>query len=221
IGILFPELKQASKWVVRGKTILESEVTRQIFEDGSYAQYSPNYQRVALHDVIWAVRLCEINNIPVAQTIYSKVEKAAAFLLEILDHESGCVPNHASNDSALVLPLNDLDPGDFRPVIQAAMYLVNQQFQYFDTIFEDIHWLFSVTHELTASRKIELQSSNSFAAPDGGFYTLRSEDSWLMVRCTDHKSRPHHADQLHVDFWWRGINLCCDAGTYLYNGDAQ
>ena len=40
-----------------------------------------------------------------------------------------------------------------------------------------------------------------------------------MVRCAEYRARPHHADQLHVDFWWRGINICCDAGTYLYNGD--
>jgi hypothetical protein len=41
--------------------------------------------------------------------------------------------------------------------------------------------------------------------------------SWgtLYVACFN--SRPAHADQLHFDLWWRGINLAQDPGTYLYN----
>jgi hypothetical protein len=30
-------------------------------------------------------------------------------------------------------------------------------------------------------------------------------------------NRPGHADQLHLDLWWRGQNIALDAGTYLYN----
>ncbi len=30
-------------------------------------------------------------------------------------------------------------------------------------------------------------------------------------------SRPGHADQLHLDLWWRGYNLAQDAGTNHYN----
>ncbi len=30
---------------------------------------------------------------------------------------------------------------------------------------------------------------------------------------------PSHADQLHVDLWWRSLNVAQDAGTYLYNAD--
>jgi hypothetical protein len=26
-------------------------------------------------------------------------------------------------------------------------------------------------------------------------------------------------DQLHLDLWWRGLNIALDAGTYLYNAD--
>jgi hypothetical protein len=31
------------------------------------------------------------------------------------------------------------------------------------------------------------------------------------------RNRPAHADQLHVDLWWLGINIARDAGTYSYN----
>jgi len=37
------------------------------------------------------------------------------------------------------------------------------------------------------------------------------------LRLARFTSRPGHADQLHLDLWWRGLNLAQDAGTYLYN----
>jgi hypothetical protein len=39
-----------------------------------------------------------------------------------------------------------------------------------------------------------------------------------MLRAARYRDRPAQADQLHVDLWWRGQNIACDAGTYLYNG---
>jgi hypothetical protein len=41
--------------------------------------------------------------------------------------------------------------------------------------------------------------------------------SWAYLRAARFQSRPGHADQLHLDLWWRGLNLAQDAGTYLYN----
>ena len=43
--------------------------------------------------------------------------------------------------------------------------------------------------------------------------------SWAYLRAARFTSRPAHADQLHVDLWWRGLNIVQDAGTYLYNAN--
>ncbi|MEM9820069.1 MAG: heparinase II/III-family protein, partial [Bacteroidota bacterium] len=32
------------------------------------------------------------------------------------------------------------------------------------------------------------------------------------------RDRPAHADALHLDLWWQGLNICVDPGTYLYYG---
>ena len=104
---------------------------------------------------------------------------------------------------------------DFRPIVQLAWYVTHQK-RLFDNLDEDLRWLFGAS--AVESVKDTIQQQPAFAAPRGGYYTLRGAESWLMVRCATYKARPHHADQLHVDFWWRGVNLCCDAGSYLYNG---
>lgn len=220
IGTLFPEFKQAKAWARKGKRIAQGEIRRQVYDDGSYAQYSPNYQRVMLHDAIWALRLGELNHDRFAADIYQKVEKSADFLANLLDPTTGYVPNHGANDSAFVLPLNKADSRDFRPIVQLAYYTTHRK-RLFDGFDEDLRWLFAAEAgaEAAASAKDTLQHQPAFAAPIGGYYTMRGPESWLMMRCATYKARPHHADQLHVDFWWRGINICCDAGTYLYNGD--
>lgn len=218
IGMLFPELKRSEEWVNTGKGIFEAEVKRQVYDDGSYAQYSLNYQRVMLHDVIWALRLGELNYHRFPDAIYDCVRKSVDFLLGLLDHTSGNVPNLGSNDSALVLPLNELDPNDFRPLIQSAHYLVQRK-RIFDGFNDDIVWLFGVEAANSPLTTGTPEVEANLAAPIGGYYTLREKSSWMMMRCADYRARPHHADQLHIDFWWRGINILCDAGTYLYNGE--
>jgi hypothetical protein len=49
---------------------------------------------------------------------------------------------------------------------------------------------------------------------------LRSpaSDSWAYLRAARFAGRPGHADQLHLDLWWRGVNVARDPGTYRYNG---
>jgi asparagine synthase (glutamine-hydrolysing) len=51
----------------------------------------------------------------------------------------------------------------------------------------------------------------------GGYSVLRGSESWAMIRCAVYCDRPAHADQLHLDLWWRGLNIALDSGTFLYN----
>ena len=41
--------------------------------------------------------------------------------------------------------------------------------------------------------------------------------SWAYLRAAHFNGRPSHADQLHLDMWWQGLNLAMDAGTFQYN----
>jgi hypothetical protein len=52
-----------------------------------------------------------------------------------------------------------------------------------------------------------------------GYHRIGSENSWALIKAAHYTRRPFQADQLHVDLWWRGLNLARDAGTYLYNGE--
>jgi hypothetical protein len=51
----------------------------------------------------------------------------------------------------------------------------------------------------------------------GGYYTLRSGDTWCMIRCHTYRGRPAHVDMLHVDLWHKGVNVLGDSGSYRYH----
>jgi len=44
-----------------------------------------------------------------------------------------------------------------------------------------------------------------------------TRESWAVLHAEQFHSRPAHADQLHLDLWWHGLNLALDPGTFVYN----
>jgi asparagine synthase (glutamine-hydrolysing) len=215
IGALFPELKQAERWAARGREALEAQGRKLIYDDGAFSQHSANYQRVMLHDYLWALRLGDVLNQPFSAVLRERIARSAEMLYQMQDIESGELPYFGQNDGAVVLPLNSCDYRDFRPVVTALTYLATGKHRYAAGPWdEDLLWLFG-PDALRAPRDAAAQSDLS--APDGGYYTLRSTSGCAFIRCASFRHRPSQADLLHVDLWWRGQAIALDAGTYSYN----
>lgn len=216
-GMLFPELKEAEKYLSEGRALLEQEGRRQIFDDGTYSMYSLNYHRFVLHVYLYALRLAEINLMPFSDHLRGLVAKSVAYLSELIDPRTGQVPFYGSNDGALILPLNNCDYLDFRPLLQLGSVITAGRRMFVAGDWdEDAHWLcgYEMAGLVLAARSTSAQA----AFPDGGIYLLRGADSKVVIRCTEFRERPSHADQLHLDVWIHGQNIACDAGTYLYGG---
>jgi hypothetical protein len=224
VGLLFPKLKDSEKYLSLGRKLLEQEAAAQIFPDGSYSMYSLNYHRFVLHIYLYAMRLGELNNSPFSNSLYSSISTSIDYLSQLIDPQTGEMPVYGSNDGALVLPLNNCDFTDYRPLLQLGSYITKKQFLFESGPWdEDIFWLCG-KQALTLSRKERgrLPSPSGRRAGDdgdGGTYLLHNTNSKAILRCTDFHARPSHADQLHMDLWIHGYNLACDAGTYLYSGE--
>jgi hypothetical protein len=217
IGLLFPELQGAENWRRRGSQTIERETRRQVYADGSYVQHSTNYHRVMLDDLAWAIRSGESVGAPLAPTVYEEFRKGICFLRALIDPHTGWAPNYGANDGALVLPLSDCVYPDMRPTLQCCYYIAEKEVLYPAGPWnEEMVWLNGLS-SLNAKRASQNRKAIDLDARAGGYYTIRSGESWLMLRGTKYKDRPSHADQLHVDLWWHGENVLCDAGTYSYN----
>jgi hypothetical protein len=215
VGALFPEFRQSTAWRRKADRILAAEIRRQVYDDGSYVQHSLNYHRVMMDDLLWVIVLSRRAGAPLPPEVQDRFGRAAGWLEQMVDPASGRAPNYGANDGSLVLPLDTCDYLDYRPTVQAARLLLDGR-----RAFEPGPWDEKALWLLGESvLKSEVQpparpAATSFA--HGGYYILRGTDSWGMIRCHSYRDRPAHADMLHFDLWYRGVNVLRDAGSYLY-----
>lgn len=211
-SLALPQHSDASKWQALGQKWLAWCFTHQIDRYGEYVQHSTNYHRLMLQTALW-VRMLENREqrVESSHTVHGlpstvgNLALATHWLLSLLDPDSGRVPNLGANDGALIFPLSVCPFDDYRPVAQAAARAF-LGYNIGSGPWDEMSLWFDTPH-------IE-PLTNGQRYPGDHIY---APHSWAYLRAVEFKSRPSHADQLHLDLWWRGFNITQDAGTYLYN----
>ncbi len=221
---VLPEHPHAYKWHKLGWNWLKHAVLTQISPDGTYIQHSSNYHRLMLQAALWAhaVHANSFSKEPIPLDYSSRLEAATLWLWKLVDPDSGSVPNLGHNDGSYILPLSACPYHDYRPVIHAAARTFLQINLTPNGLWDDMStWLqfpppsslkktgFSYWHQLPQHKELNTQPPH--------ILVNRKNNSWATLHVGTFTSRPAHADQLHLDLWWRGSNLAQDAGTYLYN----
>ena len=126
----------------------------------------------------------------------------------------GRLPNHGHNDGSLSRPLSVCDFSDFRPVLQClAVALRGERLYPPGPWDEESAWLLGPS-ALDAPLRPPTRRSVSFGAT--GYHVLRRAEGLCALRCGDVPDRHGQIDMLHLDLWWRGHEVLCDGGTYLY-----
>jgi len=222
---LVPDFTKATKWKTMGWALFHEGIEKQIHDDGSYAQHSSNYHRVLLQLGLWAKVLSNSTRERLPEPISRKLAKAKEWLLTLLD-ESGRVPNLGPNDGAYILPLCTLPFEDYRPTLRAARVAFSGVTAPEEGVWGEMAlWLglkppspSPVLPQSVKTEQSETGADKSNAQSNKQKIPLRIEgkNTWAYLRATEFKERPGHADQLHLDIWWRGLNIAGDAGSYLY-----
>jgi Heparinase II/III-like protein/Heparinase II/III N-terminus len=228
VGLLMPFFPESEKWKTKGKQWFEEEIDYQIYDDGTFIQFSHNYHRVLIQLLTWGLTLAEANNERFKDSVYEKAKKSLNYLYQCQMLENGHLPNYGANDGALFFKLNDAKYRDYRPQLDALYHFFTKKRLYtegsFSTLktenFEDVNWYFNYKKEaFDTTFDLKQYSLNSFEA--GGIYTIRNKDTFTFIKCATYKDRPSHADNLHIDVWYRGENILADSGTYKYNTDPK
>ncbi len=216
IGTLFPEFAGADRWRERGRAILERLGRELVYDDGAFAQQSFNYQRLMLHDYLWSIRLGDIAGAPLSAELRARINASARLLWYAQDEGTGRVPVYGANDGALILPLDGCGYDDYRPVVQAVSMLAAGVRQYDAGPWDEpLLWLFGPR---ALEAPLAKEERPPFVSTASGYAVLRDRDSHVIVRSAERfRHRPSHADLLHVDLWWRGVNIAVDPGTCSYN----
>lgn len=221
-GLFFPFFPESETWKKKGKAWFEEEIAYQIYEDGTFLQFSHNYHRVLVQLLTWAFYLSSINGEQFLKRTYQKAKKTCKYLYECVNLENGNLPNYGANDGALFFKFNDENYRDYRPQINALTYFFNQKHLFkSEEIQEDVLWLTNNFSNPNLEGNFEFQQSEIAEFSNGGIYTLRGENSFTFIHCGSYKDRPSHADNLHVDIWYKGQNILRDSGTYKYNTETE
>ncbi len=192
------------KWSALGWKWLNWAFQNQIGDYGEYIQHSTNYHRLMLQTALW-VNL-------IKQDVFSAITtqalgRSAHWLFSLLDGASGRTPNLGANDGASILPLSVTPFNDFRPTVQAAARAFLRT---------------GISPGVWDEMSLWLGLKETARVTDSDAYitdNLRGQNSWAYLRASRFKSRLSHIDQLHLDLWWRGLNIAQDAGTYSYHAE--
>ena len=217
-ALALPDHPETQSWLTLGQKWFTHGLKTQIAADGAYMQQSTNYHRLMLQLVLWIIAISEQKNSNLtSDDWHDPLRRATRWLLELCDRKSGRVPNLGPNDGAYILPLTGQPFHDYRPVLQAASRIFLGE-----DAFEAGSWdemdLWITGKLLSANSKSQLSKTDQ-NAQFANHPTLHTPNSWAHLLAAKFSDRPGHADQLHLDLWWRGLNIAQDAGTYLYNAD--
>lgn len=217
---LLPPDDTTEAWWTDAHEILTEQAARQFYPDGGYIQQSHNYHRVALQVMILAVRFTEVAGRDVPECWRQAIGRSVRFLHAHQNPSDGRLPNYGFNDGALPLVLTSCHYSDFRPILQAGHLLTQGHRLYTAGPWdEEAAWLLGPEALAVDSPRRPRATIASF--PFSGHHVLRSEshdDTFAAFRCGRLRDRFSQMDMLHLDVWWRGINVLTDPGSCQYNG---
>lgn len=217
VGSVFPFFTGAQRWRDTGLALLTGPCLEQFYDDGGYCQSSNNYHRLALHYLLWAFRLLPSHEND-ARAHLARVMKRSAEQLASFQNEDGRLPNRGANDGALLNPWTSCDYSDFRPLLTALRFATTGRRAYADGPWdEELFWFWDVEATRTPMQPFAL---NDRLFSTSGVHILRDgPGDFASFRCGTLNDRFAQADQLHVDIFWRGLNIAQDGGSYRYNDE--
>ncbi|MBG0785767.1 MAG: alginate lyase family protein [Anaerolineaceae bacterium] len=208
-GLYLPEHPESQRWRKLGWRWLNWGLRNQISEFGTYIQHSVNYHRLMLQLALYTDNIRRSAGEPDwPEETQARLTAATRWLWALTDPENGQTPNLGANDGAYIFPLTHLPYHDFRPVVAAA----GKAFLGLDIY--DQPGLNEMADWFGLSAPIDPEQTQPQAAD---MLRVAGGSGRAFLRTAHFTDRPSHADQLHADLWWRGVNVASDPGTFAYN----
>lgn len=209
-GLYLADHPQAKQWRETGWHWLNWGFQRQI-KCGSYTQHSSNYHRLMLQLALFCDHLRRTAGEPKWPGLtLARLQAATRWLWALTDPETGHVPNLGANDGAYLFPLTSRPFEDYRPVVHAAARAFLDKDIYRDESVDEMAAWFNLDRP-------ENRPDRQPQALD--ILRIDTDEGRAFLHTAHYRDRPSHADQLHADLWWHGVNIARDPGTYRYTAE--
>jgi len=228
-GVLFPEMREASRWRRLGARILVEQIDRQGLPDGVYFEQSTCYQRYTIEIYVHFLVLASRNGIRIPDPVAKRVQQMLDFLLAVRSPD-GSMPQMGDADGGWLLPLTARAPDDARGVFSmAAAFFGRADYAWAGGATPEVLWMLGpagldALDSLPQSPPAGLPSK-LFA--DGGYVVMRTgwdaEAQHLIIDAGPIGGPPSsghgHADLLSLQCSAFGEPFIVDPGTYCYTSD--
>ncbi len=199
----------AKKWLKLGLREFKSGIISQIEADGTYGQHSANYHRLMMQLSLLYYGYANAIKQQIHADVLERLGAAILWMAAQMNYNSGRLPNLGHNDGSLLLPMGCAEYLDYRPTLQAASRAFLGQPCLPPGHWDELSAWLNLPQNQSISHKVDLLSP--------AVHKLSSGATWATLRAVRFHGRPAHADQLHLEVWWNGINVARDAGTFSYN----
>ena len=203
------------KFQNQGCKLLESELPSLVLNDGAFAQFSSNYQRMVLDLVVFVESFRQKFHMrPFSRKFYDAVRRMAVWLENLYVPEAKGVPNLGGNDGSHVLQIVPSAYRDFSSTVSLArVFFLGEPADTPSIEAEYRYWLGLEKNSVDTgptkrpSRTTVNQSVES----------LVQGNARVFLRQPVYRPfRPNSVDALHLDFWLDGLNVFRDAGSFSY-----
>jgi hypothetical protein len=229
LGTYFGEFSVEDKnnnpmlWLSYGVKELEKEMFVQVNEDGTNYEASTSYHRLVTELFLLTTVLCNKNAIKFSSQYMNRLEKMCEFIMDITK-PNGLSPLIGDADDgrlAIVSNYSSWVRRDFSHILAiAGEYFNRDEFRYYGKQYkEDAMWIVgSFKENVDVPEKLK-----SKAYKDGGYYILRNERMYCLIRCGELSFRGQgchsHNDQLSFELNVDGEDFIVDPGVYGYTSD--
>ena len=231
-GVVFPELRAASRWRSLGARILVDQSERQVLSDGVYFEQATCYQRYTLEIYLHFLILAARNGLTVPIAVEERVQRMLDFLLALRSPD-GSMPRIGDADGGWLLPLATRDPDDLCGVLSTAAALFRRS----DCAWaaggpaSDTLWLLGPAAADAAATPPPAPpgTPGSRVFAEGGYTVMRSgweSDAHHLIFDVGPLGCPvsgghGHADLLSIQCSVFGEPYLVDPGTYAYTAEAD
>ena len=228
-SVLFPEMREASRWRRLGARILVEQIERQVLPGGVYFEQSTCYQRYTIEIYLHFLILATRNGMAVPDEVAEQVQRMLDFLVAIR-RPDGSMPQIGDADGGWLLPLPARAPEDARGVFSVAAAFFGRA---------DYAWAGGATPEvlwMLGPAGLDALDSLPSSPPAGPQSRLFGDDGYVVMRSGWDAEGQHlildagpiggppsaghgHADLLSLQCSAFGEPFIMDPGTYCYTAD--
>lgn len=231
-GTAFPSFKDATKWKAFGKLVLEREIVRQIYPDGSSFEHSTTYlHSVADYYLIYYL-LCGEYCQPCGKNIGLFLERIFTFIASLVDYQ-GNFPLIGDDDDGYVLKLWFGEQNNYLSLLNTGSLLFKRPDWVHPISSLDIKTCVLIGQQVNAEWKHlclnQSWDSRSFCFKDAGISVFAEKipgnDIKLIFNHGPLGALPAsahgHADALSFWLTVNGEPIIVDPGTYLYQSGGK